>query len=219
RYTLDGSDPTETSNIYYGNPLVISGVSSEITLKAKAFKSGYSSSDSTSDSYVFTLPEVSFNPVGGEYSNSIGLYLSQPVTGAVIRYALNGDIPTETTGTIFSGAPVSVANGTVVKAIAYKSGWKTSQVKSQTYFLKLNKPIFITDSSKVYNSPVRVRIEVVPKSAKIKYTLDGSDPKTSSSAKEYASPIEVSSETTIKCYSLKEGWNDSEVEEKTYKFQ
>lgn len=219
RYTLDGSDPTETSNSYYGNPLVISGVSSEITLKTKAFKSGYSSSDSISESYVFTLPEVSFNPVGGEYSNSIGLYLSQPVTGAVIRYALNGDIPTETTGTIFTGSPVSVANGTIVKAIAYKSGWKTSQVKSQTYALKLNKPIFITDSSKVYKSSVRVQIEIVPKSAKIKYTVDGSDPKTSSSAKAYSSVIEISSETTIKCYALKEGWNDSDVEEKTYKFQ
>ncbi|HOF02119.1 MAG TPA: chitobiase/beta-hexosaminidase C-terminal domain-containing protein [Spirochaetota bacterium] len=216
RYTLNGAEPTEESEIFYGTPLVISGLTSSITLKVKSFKNGCVPSDTAVAEYTFKLPPVSFNPAGGEYNNSIGLYLSQPTTGAVIRYTLDGSEPTETYGTIFSGQPIPALNGTTVKAISYKSGWKTSDTTAHTYTLKVNDPIFITSPSKTYFDEVKVQIDIIPFTAKIKYTTDGSDPKTSSNAKEYSGPIALNKSTTIKCVGIRDGWNDSEVVEERY---
>lgn len=221
RYTLDGSEPTETSYLYYGSPLVITGLSETVNLKVKAFKTNCTPSDVVDASFTFQLPDVSFNPIEGVYNSSISLYLSQPVTGSTIRFTTDGSDPSKTNGTVFDGDTVksiAVTNGMTVKAIAYKSGWKSSDVVSQTYTLKVNNPVFITDSSKTYSTPIKVQIDIVPKSAKIKYTLDGSDPKTSSSTKEYSEPFEIKKETKIRCYGYRDGWNESDVVETTYRF-
>lgn len=211
RYTLDGSEPTVESDIFYGTPLVISGLSPAITLKVKSFKDGCVQSDTAVAKYTFKLPPVSFNPVGGEYNNAFGLYLSQPTTGAVIRYTLDGSEPTETYGTIFSGQPIPASNGTIVKAISYKTGWAASELISHTYTLKVNNPIFITSTSKIYINEVKVQIDIIPITAKIKYTTDGSDPRTSANAKDYSGPITLNKTTTIKCVGVREGWNHSDV--------
>lgn len=52
RYTVDGTDPTETSTVY-AEPIV---VTTTTTIKARAFKSGYSSSPIVSATYTHALP-------------------------------------------------------------------------------------------------------------------------------------------------------------------
>jgi len=66
RYTLDNSEPTNTSKIYNGS-FVLNGISPNITLKAKAFKQNCTESDTVSANYSFKLSDVFFNPIGGEY--------------------------------------------------------------------------------------------------------------------------------------------------------
>lgn len=219
RYTTDGSDPTTSSGLFYGVPIVITGLDPNVTLKVKCFKTGYTSSDIVSGSYTFKLPNVSFNPVGGEYNSAIELYLSQPVTGSTIWYTTDGSDPDVGVGTQFTGTtPVTVANGMTVKAISGRDKWLKSDVVSHSYTLKLNKPIFITDATKNYTGEIKVQIEIIPRSASIKYTVDGSDPKSSATSLLYTGPIPISSETKIRCYGYKSGWNDSDINEKTYKF-
>ena len=62
--------------------------------------------------------------------------ISCTTSGATIRYAINGT-PTESSGTIIaSGGTVdlsSYSSGTIIRAIAYKSGMTTSQVAETTY--------------------------------------------------------------------------------------
>lgn len=52
--------------------------------------------------------------------------------------------------------------------------------------------------------------------AEIYYTTDGSDPKTSDTAKLYTDPIAIEDEFTLKAYAKKDGLNDSEISEFHY---
>lgn len=67
-------------------------------------------------------------------------------------------------------------------------------------------------------SPTDVTISCATEGATIKYTTDGSDPKSSSTAISGVSPIKVSVNpgTTVKAYAFKQGMNDSEVRTEDY---
>ena len=58
--------------------------------------------------------------------------IATSTSGATIRYTLDGSTPSETAGTVYSGA-VAVNATTTIKAIAYKGGWTDSAIASATY--------------------------------------------------------------------------------------
>jgi len=218
RYTIDGSEP-DTSSKIYGGPFVLNDIGANITLKAKAFKPNCTESLTVTKNYNFKLPDVSFNPIGGEYGYQVNLYLVQPVTGSTIRYTTDGSTPTPSYGTIYTGTPIAVTNGMTVKAISYKNNWLDSDVKSETYTLKVNKPIFSPSPNKTYSGEKLIRIDVIPKGPTIKYTLDDSNPKTSPSAIIYTGPFTINSNTKIRAYAYKSGWEDSDESVAEYIFE
>ncbi len=218
RYTTDNSEPTPTSKIY-GGPFVLNGLGETITVKAKGFKNGCTPSDTVTATYSFQLPDVSFNPVGGEYGYQVNLYLVQPVTGSTIRYTTDGSTPTSSYGIIYTGTPIVVNNGMTVKAISYKTGWLDSEVTSHTYTLKVNPPVFSPNPNRIYSGTKQIIIDVIPKGPTIKYTIDNTDPKTSPTAQIYTAPITISSNTKFRAYAYKTGWEDSEETVANYIFE
>ena len=73
----------------------------------------------------------------------------------------------------------------------------------------------ITPESGTYYSPIEVAISCWTSGAKIYYTTNGSDPTTSST--QYSAPFTVSSNTTVKAISAKDG-ETSDVVSATYEF-
>ncbi len=51
--------------------------------------------------------------------------IASAISGMTIRYTTDGSTPTETTGTLYSGA-VSIGATTTLKAIAFKAAWPTA---------------------------------------------------------------------------------------------
>lgn len=92
RYTTNGSDPTESSNMYSGGFTI----NASTTLKAKAFKSGWNPSTTTSASYTIiqSVATPVFSPEGGTYYPSVNVSISCNTPGATIRYTTNGSNPT-----------------------------------------------------------------------------------------------------------------------------
>jgi Ca2+-binding RTX toxin-like protein len=78
------------------------------------------------------VSDVRFNHARGLYTSAFDLTLSTTTAGAAIRYTTDGSMPTETTGTPYTGA-IPVDNTTVVHAIAYKAGWTSTAVLQQSY--------------------------------------------------------------------------------------
>jgi hypothetical protein len=93
----------------------------------------------TADSFILT-PESSeqpvaapaFSPAGGTYTSAQTVSISSATSGASFRYTTDGSTPSETAGTIYSGA-VPISSTTTLKAIGYESGFTVSPVTSATY--------------------------------------------------------------------------------------
>lgn len=78
-----------------------------------------------------TVATPAFSPAAGSYPSAVTVSLSTATGGAVIHYTTNGTTPTRYSKKYT--APFSIASTTTVKALAVKTGMKTSAVASATY--------------------------------------------------------------------------------------
>src|SRR5205823_1207953 len=74
-----------------------------------------------------------FSPEGGFYLQAQSVTVSCGSVGATIRYTTDGSEPTAGSQIIASGASISVANTTVLRAKAFRSGYAPSNTKSGVY--------------------------------------------------------------------------------------
>ena len=182
-YTLDDSDPTEQSLAYTG-PV---SIDHSLTLKAKAFKTGWTASDIKSAFYyIGDLPAPTFNPDGGTYQAAQDVTISCAVSGSTIRYTTDGTNPTESSA-VYTG-PVAVNQSCTLKAKAWKTGWNASDIASAAYELKLPTPAFNPDGG-TYQGTQNVTISCTISGATIRYTADGNDPTESSAV--YTGPVAI----------------------------
>ncbi len=76
------------------------------------------------------------------------IFLKHPLPGVKIRYTLDGSVPDTSAGTIFETA-IPMKGLLRIRAVATASGWISSNVSEQTFFMKGIK----TDSVKLINEP------------------------------------------------------------------
>jgi len=131
RYTTDGTTPSDTVGTIYSTPV---NISTNTTLKAIAYKTGYANSTVTTGVYAIQCATPSFSPVAGTYATAQNVTITTTTTGAAIRYTTDGTIPSDTVGTVYSSPVVINANCTL-QAIAYKSGLTNSTVTSGAYVI------------------------------------------------------------------------------------
>ncbi|MDO9510790.1 MAG: chitobiase/beta-hexosaminidase C-terminal domain-containing protein [Bacteroidales bacterium] len=216
RYTLDGSTPTSTTGTLYTIPI---SVGSNLTMKAIAYKSGMTNSDVTSGAYNIRCAAPVFSPLPGFFSTPPSVSLSSSTSGATIRYTTNGNTPSPTNGTIYSG-PFTVASTATVKAIAYKTGNFDSDISSGLYTIQLPAvaaPEF-SPASGTFTSSQNITITSATPGANIRYTTNGSIP-SSTSGIIYSVPVQISTSGTIRAIAYKSGMLDSEVSLAIYSFQ
>jgi alpha-tubulin suppressor-like RCC1 family protein len=214
RYTTSGAEPTES------DPIVTSGstlaVDQSQTLKAKAWKTGWTPSATASATYTLKVATVTFSPVGGVYTSAQGVMLSTTSPGVTIRYTTNGLEPIETDPGIASGGTVYVSTSKTLKAKGYRAGWVPSDTASATYVLGLGSvatPTF-SPAAGTYTQAQTVTIATTTAGAIIRYTLDGSDPTTVSPI--FAAPLEVAATMTVKARAYKSEMSPSAVASAAY---
>lgn len=134
RYTLDNSEPTQSSNLYSG-PFTVEDPTAggaDITIKAKGFRTDYQSSGVVS--YVIQAPEMqklatptlSLSRSGATVTGTIG----NTVTGASYRYKVSSEPTSETDGTAISGTSFSFSNSSAVTV--YVKGFMTGYLPSDS---------------------------------------------------------------------------------------
>lgn len=131
RYTVDGSEPTETSTAYTAT----FSVETATTVKARSFPSnGWAASAAASAALSFdygTLAAPTASPDGGVYADAQSVTLSGP-SGATIRYTSDGNEPTAVSNVYV--APIPTGSGAVtIKARAFHPDWTQSAVISHVY--------------------------------------------------------------------------------------
>lgn len=78
------------------------------------------------------VADTSFSVDRGFFDAPFLVDITTATPGASIRYTLDGSLPTETTGTLYAG-PINITTTTILRAIAFKSGFTSTNVDTQTY--------------------------------------------------------------------------------------
>ena len=82
--------------------------------------------------YVDYVRDTKFSVDRGFFDGPFELEITTNTPGAVIRYTTDGSVPTETNGRDYAG-PMVVATTTVLRAAAFKDGYRPTNVDTQTY--------------------------------------------------------------------------------------
>ncbi|MBQ9203603.1 MAG: chitobiase/beta-hexosaminidase C-terminal domain-containing protein, partial [Prevotella sp.] len=193
-YTLDGSTPTESSNLYTG-PF---SVSQNCTVTARAFKDFFNPSDMTSlyiDLGAYTCSAPTFN------RDANVLTINSATENATIYYTLDGSTPT-TASTKYAG-PITLAQNCTVKAMATAEGYEDSEVTTYNVGWFKVESVVITYENKL------VHLTTTTPDARIYYTLDGSTPTALSN--KYTEPFSVPQNCTVTARAFKENLNPSDM--------
>ena len=160
----------------------------------------------------------------GSYDGPIRVKLTSTTEGADIFYTIDGTTPTELS-TYYSEkspvpAPIHVDDDVTIKAVAMKDGMRASDIMTYTYQIK--KPVVSAPIANApadhYSSSQAVVLYSSTVGSTIYYTLDGSEPTTSSIRYNHTSPIMITGPTDIKAIAVKDGMPSSEVVAYHYDF-
>ncbi|MGB2822930.1 MAG: CotH kinase family protein, partial [Phycisphaerae bacterium] len=81
---------------------------------------------------VGLVADTKFSVDRGFYDAPFDVEITTDTDGAEIRYTLDGTAPTATGDTQYTG-PITIATTTTLRAAAFKPGWLSSDVDTQTY--------------------------------------------------------------------------------------
>jgi|GEM_PF-893848 len=169
-WTIDGTEPGTNSNLYAG-PFVLQ---TNGTLKAKAFRDGFMSSDITSAVFALSVADPVISPAGAVSDNPVFVDLSTATPGAVIYWTIDGTEPTSQNGNLYQG-PFWLQNNGLLKAKAFKNGFAESVVSSASFDLAVG-PLQVTPASGTTINSNQIQIASSTTNAVIRYTLDGTTP-------------------------------------------
>jgi hypothetical protein len=193
RYTLDGSEPTRTSELYNGIVLI----SQNSTLKAAAFGK-WIQSPVKSANYIIVGPTVTFSPDGGGITGATNVTLTANAVSSKIYYTLDGTDPSQTS-TLYT-VPIVITSNTTIKAIAIINS-KLGDIKTATYNVT-NRLVNINPNGGSFVENVNVTLSSPTPGLDIYYTTNGDNPSTASS--KYTAPIAITQNTLVKAFAIKD---------------
>jgi alpha-tubulin suppressor-like RCC1 family protein len=218
-YTLDGTEPTESS------PTVVSGntvtVPQTATLMVKGFRGGWSASDLQVGTYFISQGTVSTptaSSAAGTYSAAQTVTLSSSSVGALIRYTLDSSEPTASSP-LFT-APILVDGTATLKAKAFLSGWTPSSTLSAAYTINLTNtaaPVSFSLPAGIYTTQKTVTLTTSTSGATIHYTTDGDEPTTSDPSVSSRGTVSITRSQVLKAMAVKSGMTDSPVRRADYR--
>lgn len=91
-------------------------------------------SNATGNGVSGFVEDTKFDFDRGVYTSAFNLTITTATPGATIRYTTDGSWPSETTGTIYTG-PITVDRAMAVKAMAYRSGYVSTNIDTHTYII------------------------------------------------------------------------------------
>ena len=165
--------------------------------------------------FAWKVGAPQFNYPGGTYNSTLTVTVTCATLGATIYYTLDGTTPTTSSPTIASGGTLAINQTQTLKSFATKAGSPSSDMVSAAYVLKVYAP-YASPGPSTYTTAQTVTLVGNTPGATIRYTLDGSTPTATSPV--YSTPLNISTQTTLKTYATKAGWTDSDIYSGTYTF-
>ena len=211
-YTTNGASPTESDTAIASGGTV--AITQTTTLKARAFKAGAVTSDVTTATYELKVVTPAFSPTSGNYGSAQSVSISTTTSGASLTYTTDGTEPTSSS-TAYSSA-IQVSDTRTVKARGFKTGWTASDSGLASYWIPAGTVATptITPGSGTYPSLTLATLSTTTSGSTIRYTLDGSNPTSASTA--YRVPFVITASMTIKAKAFLAGYTSSGVASATW---
>ena len=213
-YTIDGSTPDSSSNVYSSDKGVV--LDRNMTLKAMAIKEGLVDSSVTAVQYKVQVNAPSIGLKSGTYGTDQETEITCSTSDAQIYYTIDGTSPIESSTRIPYSQRIAVDRNVSINAYAKKDGLEPSKVMSEAYVFQCAAPVFNLDSGEFRNAQV-VTISTSTVGGGIFYTTDGSDPSLTSSKYEGPS-LSMDGTSKVRAFVARDGWNPSIVVEREYSF-
>jgi hypothetical protein len=210
-YTADGTTPTTASERYIG-PFTLQA---PVTLKAKAFLQGFTSSPVTTVNYTQgTLSSPAITPASGAFPNNSDVLVSiiTPEPGAKVYYTTNGATPSINSA-VYNG-PFAIRTPKTIKAYSVLTGAGDSPVKTVSLTkAKLKTPSIMPEGGEILPEQ---SIYITPQSpgSIVRYTVDGSTPTSSSLA--FTTNFYITPGATVKARAFQSGFDASDVVSEQY---
>jgi hypothetical protein len=154
-----------------------------------------------------TVATPKFEPAPKNFERDIKVAITSTTKDAVIRYTTNGYDPSSSS-TQYKG-PITLTQSTTLKARALKTGMSDSSVATGVYKQLVATPKFSVSPGSSLDAPLLVKIECATSGAKIRYTLTGYDP--NSSSPEYKGPLTLMDTVTVKARAYKDNMAESAI--------
>src|SRR5439155_1700131 len=142
------------------------------TIRAKAFRSGWTDSAIASGAYTMKVVPPTFSPTSGSYPSPQAIAMSTTTPSSTIRYTTNGSEPTGT-------SPVYTAPITTGKARAYKDSFTPSAVATASFAVDaagaVDTPLIVPAGGR-FTAGVTAVVTVQASGATLRYTTTGVDP-------------------------------------------
>ncbi|MCB5271673.1 MAG: chitobiase/beta-hexosaminidase C-terminal domain-containing protein [Candidatus Cloacimonetes bacterium] len=170
---------------------------------------------SSADNKAIANPVIT--PPGGSYDLPVSVLIHCPNYDATIHYTTDGSDP-GTNSSLYSSL-LQINSNTVLKARAFKNGYISSAIVSQTYQFgsAAVDSVVISPRGGAFPGAQEVSLFCSTPNAQIYFTLDGSDPGQNSNR--YIRPILISNSLTIKARAYAEGMIPSLVSSAFFSFQ
>ena len=147
------------------------------------------------------------------YTTPYSVTLQCATSGVTIRYTTDGTEPTKSS-TAYTG-PITITGTTTIKAAAFADAYIDSETFTQTFTLAETVATPTSPSAiTFFANSHSVTLQCATAGATIRYTTNGSEPTSSSTA--YSTPITITGTTTIKAKAFKSGYRDSETFAQTF---
>jgi len=207
RYTLDGTEPTDSSALYSG-PITINQSG---PLKVRATKTGWDNSDVAQQTFELIVAALALAPPPSSYSGAQTVTISTNSPGASFRYTMDGSMPVAGSA-VANGSTITVDRSATLKVQGFRAGWTDSVVFTGNYFVNLgtvSTPTFAPVAG-TFTVPQNVTIATATSGATIRYTTDGTEP--SIRSRVYVGPLLVKNTTHLKAKAFKADMTASSTE-------
>lgn len=190
RYSTDGSDPTEAHQLYSGSITV----DATMVLKVKAWHATLPPSNTAAGAFTLKPKTPTITPFGGTYASAQTASISTTTGSATIRYTTDGSTPVATSPVYSS--PLTVSTPTIVKAVAFRTGWTDSDAGTANFSFSSYQPAvsFTSPGAGTYDAvPVVVSFGSTEPNSQVRYSLSAS----STPDELVPQPMELHKTTTV----------------------
>ena len=204
-YTLDGNNPTESSQVFDAeNPIELT---ENCTVKAIAMKTDIKNSEIATFTVDWFKVEDVVIGITEDLMIEMKTKTGTRAEGVTIRYTLNGEDPA-VSGHEYHDKAIYVEEDCTIKAVGIKKNFHNSDIT--TYELKWASMTCPTPEFRLADKKLYIEVKNMENTT-IYYTLSGEEPTEKSLIYTPGEPVELSANCTVKAIATKKGYRKSAV--------